>query len=64
MMGDNRDNSHDSRFSDLGFVPEENIVGRAEIIFYSANVNIPFLINPVEWFERALRPERFFKLIY
>lgn len=37
MMGDNRDNSTDSRvLSAVGFVPFENIVGRAEIIFFSA----------------------------
>ena len=35
MMGDNRDNSADSRFSDMGFVPLENIQGRAEIISFS-----------------------------
>jgi signal peptidase I len=34
MMGDNRDNSADSR-ADVGFVPLENFVGRAEFTFYS-----------------------------
>lgn len=34
MMGDNRDNSADSR-SAVGFVPLENFVGRAEMIFFS-----------------------------
>jgi len=35
-MGDNRDNSLDSR-SKVGYVPLENLVGRAEIIFFSTN---------------------------
>lgn len=38
MMGDNRDNSQDSRVTELvGFVPFENLVGRAERIFFSTN---------------------------
>src|SRR5439155_17779883 len=36
MIGDNRDNSTDSRFlSQVGYVPFENIIGRAQIIFFS-----------------------------
>ncbi|GLK55467.1 signal peptidase I [Methylopila capsulata] len=36
MMGDNRDNSTDSRVqSAVGYVPFENLVGRAELIFFS-----------------------------
>jgi signal peptidase I len=38
MMGDNRDNSQDSRVQDLvGFVPFENFVGRADRLFFSTN---------------------------
>lgn len=36
MMGDNRDNSSDSRvLSQVGYVPFENLIGRAEVIFFS-----------------------------
>ncbi len=61
MMGDNRDNSHDSRFPDIGFVPLENLVGRAEVIFYSAPKGNSFL-RPIVWLE-SLRFDRFFKII-
>jgi len=38
MMGDNRDNSADSRYlSEVGYVPAENLVGRAEILFFSGD---------------------------
>ena len=40
MMGDNRDNSTDSRvLSAVGYVPLENIVGRAQMIFFSVAEN-------------------------
>ena len=40
MMGDNRDNSQDSRvLSEVGYVPFENFEGRAEIIFFSIDEN-------------------------
>jgi signal peptidase I len=42
-MGDNRDNSADSRFMDgVGFVPVENLVGRAEILFFSVDAEYPW----------------------
>jgi signal peptidase I len=43
MMGDNRDNSQDSRYLvQVGYVPIENYVGRADIIFFSISPDTPF----------------------
>jgi signal peptidase I len=42
MMGDNRDNSTDSRvLSQVGYVPFENLVGKAQIIFFSVGDGEP-----------------------
>jgi signal peptidase I len=61
MMGDNRDNSTDSRFT-VGYVPEENLVGRANIIFFS----IADGASPLEiWrWPSALRLSRLFTSVH
>jgi signal peptidase I len=60
-MGDNRDNSADSRFPDVGYVPYENLVGRAQYLFFSHN-NLANILLPWEW-PTAMRIERFFQPI-
>jgi signal peptidase I len=99
MMGDNRDNSADSRFdsglspddpklggcgwdarvdaavggevspSNVGFVPEENLVGRAQIILLSWNTGVDdwhntgaSVLKPWTWFT-DLRPKRFLNVL-
>lgn len=59
VMGDNRDNSQDSRvMQSVGFVPFENIVGRADFIFFSTNGEAGlFEIWKWPW---AIRYKRFF----
>lgn len=59
-MGDNRDNSQDSRVQTLvGFVPLENIVGRADFIFFSFDSNLAHMGKPWSWFS-AIRYDRIF----
>ncbi len=47
VMGDNRDNSQDSRF--WGFVPVENIAGKAFLIHWSWDFDSPDIQNKVRW---------------
>jgi len=58
MMGDNRDNSQDSRYlQEVGYVPKENLVGKAWFIFYSHEQSL------FSDFGRHIRWNRFFNKI-
>lgn len=63
FMGDNRDNSQDSRVigGGVGFVPEENLIGRAEIIFLSVDGSAR--IWQIWRWPSAIRYSRIFKRI-
>jgi signal peptidase I len=62
MMGDNRDNSTDSRvLSEVGYVPFENFVGKAQIIFFSVEEGQPVLAF-WKW-PWTVRTDRLFKLV-
>lgn len=60
MMGDNRDNSQDSRFpavagGGVAMVPVDNVVGKASFLFFSTDGSAG--LNPLTWFT-AIRWER------
>jgi signal peptidase I len=59
-MGDNRDNSLDSRTTQVGYVPVENLIGRAEILFFSVDGTARFL-EPWTW-PTAIRWNRLLNL--
>ena len=65
MMGDNRDNSTDSRVSPeqggVGYVPFENLIGRAEMIFFSIKGEPAWKFWTWPWtvrFDRLFKPVR------
>ncbi len=64
VMGDNRDNSEDSRFDPLvggiGLLPVENLVGRAEFTTFSLDGSTSF--NPLSWFGAFRGNRAFIKL--
>lgn len=60
FMGDNRDNSLDSRF-DVGYVPAENLVGRASVIFFSLGNDTSF--REIWKWPANMRWDRLFKVV-
>jgi signal peptidase I len=65
LMGDNRDNSLDSRFSPaeggVGLVPLDHVIGRATVLFWSTDGSSSYAM-PWTWFT-ALRTERIGKTL-
>ena len=63
FLGDNRDCSKDSRFlSSVGYVHKNNLVGKAQFIFFSTNIKEGSVFSFWNW-KNILRIERFFKKI-
>lgn len=59
VMGDNRDDSMDSRY--WGFLPEDNIIGKAALIYWSWELPVSLKSLPVLY--HSIRWERIFKII-
>ena len=63
FMGDNRDCSKDSRFlSDVGYVHKDNLVGKAQFIFFSSDSSVANIFAFWKW-NKSIRLSRFFKKI-
>ncbi len=61
LMGDNRDQSMDSRFSNIGTIHKKNLIGRADLIWFSTNARS--LFDLTNWFSIDLLKERLMKRI-
>ena len=63
FLGDNRDCSKDSRFlTSVGYVHRDNLVGKAQFIFFSSDRSIASIFAFWKWNE-SIRFNRFFKKI-
>ena len=63
FLGDNRDCSKDSRYlSEVGYVHKNNLVGKAQFLFFSSDYRIGSIFKFWQW-KKILRIERFFKSI-
>ena len=63
FLGDNRDCSKDSRYlTSVGYVHEDNLVGKAQFIFFSSDKSIGSFFAFWKW-HKSIRFDRFFKKI-
>ena len=63
FLGDNRDCSKDSRFlSEVGYVHKDNLVGKAQFLFFSSDYRVGSIIKFWDW-NNIIRFNRFFKKI-
>ena len=63
FLGDNRDCSKDSRFlSSVGYVHKDNLVGKAQFVFFSSDKSIGSFFSFWKW-HKSIRFNRFFKRI-
>ena len=63
FLGDNRDCSKDSRFlSEVGYVHKDNLVGKAQILFFSSDPKIGSIFKIWKW-NKIMRYKRFFNKI-